>query len=114
MFGFNQQAQPLEERVMTKLASALEQGVPVTFTPEEVAFLVELGQAVNEGLAKQAAAEEENPYEIADLDGDGVPDHIVGDPERLIADLQELCQAGVLPPETCEQAMAYIQAQLQG
>jgi lipoate-protein ligase A len=58
------------------------------------------------GLVKMASDEEEEQGPaVVDLDGDGIPDHVVGDPEELLDELEDLCDAGVLPPEVCEQAM---------
>jgi len=109
-----QQPADLETQVMTKVASALEKRENLVLSPEEVAYLIGLGQAAIQKTAAEMApadSETEEPM-VVDADGDGVPDTLVADPEDIVQAIEELLQEGGIDPQQALQILQIVEQHL--
>jgi len=107
-------ANDLGTQVMTKVASALENRQNLVLTPEEVAYLIGLGQTALQKTAAEMApadSETEEPA-VVDADGDGVPDTLVADPEEIVEAIEELLQEGGIDPQQALQILELVEQHL--
>jgi len=104
----------LSTQVMTKVASALENKQNLVLTPEEVAYLIGLGQSAMQKVAAETApadSETEEPV-VVDADGDGIPDTLVADPEDIVSAIEELLQEGGIDPQQALQILELVEQHL--
>ncbi len=112
-----------EKKAEEVSSSEKEEGGIVKLSEEDLELLQALGAAYINGLIAglQKSAEdemmEEEPEEgpeVVDLDGDGIPDHIVADPQEVAEELAAMVEEGEISPEEAEEIADALAAQLEG